>query len=198
MLFKGIDEDYDWDFFSDKLIDGKLIDFESENKDVMISRHISKLMGYKVGDEIESFFIMDNGPRKKKFTVCGIYDTGFEEFDKQFIFTQIHHIQKLNNWGVQTFLTVRKDTCINNMFVMRAVTNGGTGSYKYKWKGDNTFRERDYILLAGRFDEEIEVISTDFEREVYGLKTDENSIPDTARAHVMVDFPCKCTPEILT
>ena len=197
VLFKGVDKDYDWDFFNDKLLEGRIINFDSINNEVMISRHISNITGYHVGDEVDSYFIMGSGPKKRKFTVCGIYDTGFEEFDEKFIFTQIHHIQKLNNWGVQTFLTIRKDTCIRDKFVLKAVTNGGSGSYKYKWNGDDTYREQDYYLVDGRFSDEIEVISTDFDREVYGLKTDENSIPDTARAVITVTNPCQCSEEIL-
>ena len=197
VLFKGIDQDYDWDFFSDKLVDGRLINFDSINDDVLISKHISEIMGYKVGDEIESYFIMENGPKKRRFTVCGIYNTGFEEFDKQFIFTQINHIQKLNNWGVQTFLTVRKDTCIDKHFVLQALTTGGSGKYRYQWNRDGSFVDRDYLLLSGKFEEEIEVISTDFDNEIYGIKIEENSVPDTARAYVSVSAPCECTEALL-
>jgi lipoprotein-releasing system permease protein len=197
VLFKGIDEDYDWEFFKEKLVEGKLIDFDSSNNEVLISKYISNIMGYGVGDKIDAYFIMDNGPKKRKFEVCGIYDTGFEEFDKQFIFTQIQHIQKLNNWGVQTFLTVQKDTCINNSFVLKALTTGGSGSYKYRWNGTDTYVEQDYILLNGSLEEDIEVISTDFDREIYGLTVNENSVPDTAKAKIIVSKPCDCTAEIL-
>lgn len=197
VLFKGIDADYDWDFFSDKLVDGKLIDFESSNKDVMISKYIAEMNGVGVGDEIECFFIMNEGPKKRKFEVCGIYNTGFEEFDKKFIFTQIEHIQKLNNWGVQTNLTVRKDTCIDGKFVLRAVTFGGTGIYKHKWFNDMQFREIDSVLISGRLQEDIQVISTDFEREIYGITTDEHSVPDTAIARIIVTDPCDCSLELL-
>ncbi|MCB9225202.1 MAG: FtsX-like permease family protein [Crocinitomicaceae bacterium] len=197
VLFKGIDQDYDWDFFKEKLIDGKLIDFDSINNQVMISKYTSNIMGYKVGDEIDAYFIMDNGPKRRKFEVCGIYDTGFEEFDKQFIFCQIHHIQKLNNWGVQTYLTVRKDTCINNKFVLQAITTGGSGAYRYRWNGASEYSETDYILLNGQLEENIEVISTDFDREVYGLTLEANSVPDTASAHVYIRQPCACTEELL-
>jgi lipoprotein-releasing system permease protein len=197
VLFKGVDENYDWEFFSDKLVDGRLINYDSLNEEVLISQYISTIMGYKVGDEIESFFIMDNGPKKRKYKVCGIYDTGFEEFDKKFIFTQLEHIQKLNNWGVRTFLTLRKDTCINDQFILKSISTGGSGHYKYKWAGSETYSDNNYLLISGKFEEDIEVISTDFDREIYGLKTNENSVPDTAIAHIFVDTPCDCTTELL-
>ncbi|MEX1000950.1 MAG: FtsX-like permease family protein [Crocinitomicaceae bacterium] len=196
-LFKGVDEDYDWDFFSDKLIEGRLINFEAENDEILISKYIADIMGYKVGDEVEAFFIMSSGPKKRTFTVCGIYSTGFEEFDKQFIFTQIQHIQKLNNWGVQTLLTVDKDSCVNGKFILKSLTVGGSGSYKYKWNDSPHFTEQDEIMISGKFSENIQVVSTDFDREVYGLKTKENSVPDTASAKIIVTTPCACSPELL-
>jgi lipoprotein-releasing system permease protein len=198
VLFKGVDKDYDWDFFKDKLIEGDLINFDSSNTEIMISKYVSDIMGYKVGDQVDAFFIMDNGPKKRKLTVCGIYETGFEEFDKQLILTQIHHLQKLNNWGVQTYLTVRKDTCIDGKFVLKGVTKGGSGFYKYKWNQDEQFTEQDHILLNGEFNEEIQLISSDFDKEIFGLKKDNNSVPDTAYARIIVDNKCSCSESLLT
>jgi lipoprotein-releasing system permease protein len=42
-------------------------------------------------------FIQDP-PRMRKFTVSGIYETNLEEFDKIFVFCDIHHIRRLNGW----------------------------------------------------------------------------------------------------
>jgi len=197
VLFKGISDDFDWSFFDNKLVAGKRIDFTSANNEVMISSSISELMGYEVGDELDAYFIMDNGPKKRKFTVCGIYDTGFEEFDKKFIFTQIEHIQKLNNWGVQTLLTVNKDSCFNGKFILKAITQGGNGEFRYNWNNDYTFTSQDFILLDGSLKEEINVVSTDFGNGMLSLSSTPNSIPDTASALIQVDSACGCNPETL-
>jgi lipoprotein-releasing system permease protein len=195
VLFKGIDQDYDWDFFSDKMVEGELIDFDSLNNQVMISKYVAEKMGFEVGDKMDAFFIMGNGPKKRKFEICGIYNTGFEEFDKKFIFTQINHIQKLNNWGVQTLLTVNKDTCIDNKFVLKSITQGGSGAYRYQWNSSDYFNEKDYMLLDGRLEEQIQVVSTDYEREIYGLTKEKNSVPDTAYANIYPQTPCECNEE---
>lgn len=193
--FKGVDKEYDWDFFKDKLVEGRLIDFTSENNEVMVSQYMAKMLGYKVGDEVDAFFIHDDsGPKKRKFVVCGIYRTGFEEFDKQFIYAQIHHLQLLNNWGVQTNITVM-DTCLGDYFVLKAETFHGTGGYRYDWgKG---YSENKYYVFTGKAEENIKLISTDFILEIYGLSPNPNSIADTATARITVDEPCICSEEIL-
>lgn len=197
VLFKGVDQGYNWSFFEDKLTGGRIINFDSSNSEIVISKFISEKMGYKVGDEISSFFIMDNGPKKRTFEIVGIYDTGFEEFDKKLILTQIQQIQKLNNWGVQTFLTVSKDTCIDKKFVLKALTVGGSGLYKYKWSNSDYYSDQDYMLLDGRISEELSVISTDFERNYLGNGVSELSVPDTARVIVKATKQCECNEETL-
>ncbi len=37
-------------------------------------------------------------PRGRKFNICGIFETGLEEFDKMYVLGDIGHIRKLNNW----------------------------------------------------------------------------------------------------
>jgi lipoprotein-releasing system permease protein len=34
----------------------------------------------------------------RKFTICGIYETSLEEFDKMYVFCDIGHIRRLNGW----------------------------------------------------------------------------------------------------
>ena len=195
VIFKGVDERYDWDFFSDKIVAGRTIDFSNQNDEVLISKYIADMMGYSVGDKLDAFFIKDDlGPKKRKFTVCGIYRTGFEEFDKQFIYTQIQHIQLLNNWGVQTNITVL-DTCIKNYFVLQAKSFNGTGAYRYNWEGD--YSENSYYLINGHVPFDITLLSTDYPIEIYGMSPNSNSIPDTARAKIIIDEPCSCSEELL-
>jgi len=34
----------------------------------------------------------------RKFTICGIYETSLEEFDKMYVYCDIGHIKRLNGW----------------------------------------------------------------------------------------------------
>ena len=194
VLFKGVDQNYDWSFFQDKMIAGRTIDFTEPNREIIISEYIANLMGYEVNDQCDAFFIRDNsGPKKQKFKIVGIYNSGFEDFDRQFIFTQIKHIQSLNNWGVQTFLTVA-DTCINGRFALKGLVSGGTRSYLYDW--GTGFQERPFYLIPDS-NAEIRLIATDVNLDPFGPGDQQQSIPDTAFARIEITQPCECNAENL-
>lgn len=194
VLFKGIDPQYDWDFFKDKLKSGRLIDFDQPNKEIIISDYVATLMGYEVDDWCDAFFIRDqSGPKKEKFKIVGIYNSGFEEFDKQLIFTQIEHIQKLNNWGVQSFVTIG-DTCINNQFVLKAIGTGGTKTYRYDW--GTGYQDSPYYLIPAESDE-IKLTLTEFNSSPITNKISPSSIPDTAIIKIAYNQPCQCNEESL-
>lgn len=193
--FKGVDERYDWTFFEDKLVAGRMISFDTANREVLISKYMADILGYEVGSDLNAFFIQDeSGPKKRKFTVAGIYRTGFEDFDKQFIYCQIQHLQELNNWGVQTNITVL-DSCIGDYFALKAISHNGSGAYRYDW--GRGYTENMYYLFKGDFTDKIKMVSTDFDVEIYGLSPNPLSIPDTATAKIQVDKKCNCSPEIL-
>ncbi len=194
VLFKGVDENYDWDFFKNKLIAGRLISFENENNEILISEDIARLMGYQVNDHCDAFFIRDNsGPKKQKFQIVGIYNSGFEEFDKKLIFTQINHIQTLNNWGVQSFITLA-DTCINNQFVLKGITTGGSKNYKYHW-GMGYYDSPYFLIPPGKGS--VQLISSDFEQLSLGRDREPLSLPDTSHALFNLSENCHCNDSTL-
>jgi lipoprotein-releasing system permease protein len=101
VVFKGIGSDFDWGFFSDKLIEGKAFPTTDTitSQSVIISKNLADLLKIKVGDPLRMYFIIENQPRARRFNVSGIYSTGLAEFDLKFIFGDIRQIQKLNGWG---------------------------------------------------------------------------------------------------
>jgi len=102
IVFKGVDESYNWDFFSKNLVDGRLpaISDSGRVNEIILSDEVSKLLRLKLNDRAVFYFINENEviPRMLQLTVCGIYHTGFEEFDKLFILGDIKQIQRLNDW----------------------------------------------------------------------------------------------------
>lgn len=100
VIMKGIDKDFDWSFFKEKIIDGRAPVFRdsSASGDLLISKKIAELMHYKTGDEVRMYFITDQNVRARKFSVSGIYETGLSEFDEMYVIGDIRHIQKLNFW----------------------------------------------------------------------------------------------------
>ena len=103
VILKGIDKNYDWSFFEEYLIEGKTPNIgEKISAEVIISELSSNRLGLKVGDSFHMFFVKDNPnkiPNSRKFTVAGIYNSGFKEFDETYLIGDIRHIQKMNKWG---------------------------------------------------------------------------------------------------
>jgi len=99
-IVKGVGSDFDWSFFNENMVEGKsfIVNDSVKTNEVIISKYLSSLLKLKVGDRFIMYFI-DNKPRPRSFTVSGIYETGLEEFDGQFILADIGHIKKLNNWN---------------------------------------------------------------------------------------------------
>jgi len=102
VIFKGIGSDFDWEYFKNKIVDGHvlIVSDSAKSNDVIISRSLATLLQLKVGDPLRMYFINNDElqPRGRKFNICGIYETGLEEFDRMYIIGDISHIRKLNNW----------------------------------------------------------------------------------------------------
>jgi lipoprotein-releasing system permease protein len=102
-VFKGVDENYDKDFFNASIVDGRFphISQDSAALEVLISRVTANRLHLKVGDDVRMYFLLpgESQPRGRKFSVSGIFDTGLAEFDKKYMIGDINHIQRLNRWS---------------------------------------------------------------------------------------------------
>lgn len=102
-IAKGVGGDFNWDIFKEYLVAGQLPDYSGEvNTQVLLSRLMTNRLQLKVGDSFSAFFPKEEDPLKpnqRKFTLVGIYDSGFEEIDSKFVFVDIRHIQRMNKWG---------------------------------------------------------------------------------------------------
>lgn len=101
-IAKGVGGDFNWDIFKEYLVAGQLPDYSGEvNTQVLLSRLMTNRLQLKVGDSFSAFFPKEEDPLKpnqRKFTLVGIYDSGFEEIDSKFVFVDIRHIQRMNKW----------------------------------------------------------------------------------------------------
>ncbi len=136
VLFKGIDASYDKDFLKEHLVSGKLIEFKGEgSKDILISKKIAANLSVGLGDTLAAVLISKQedysvSPDFRKFIVKGIYDTGLEEFDKEYAFIDISHIQRANGWGINAVLDIN-DTLKNNE--VEITLNAVTTANKLNW-----------------------------------------------------------------
>ncbi len=101
VVLKGVDKNYDWNYFKNILVSGKTINFKDSTqaaKEIIISDFLAKRMNLKVGDDFLMYFIQES-LRKRKFEIVGIYNTGVEEVDKTYVIGDLSLIRKLNNWS---------------------------------------------------------------------------------------------------
>jgi lipoprotein-releasing system permease protein len=99
VIFMGVGNDFDWDFFKNRLTSGQLPQFTDtvRSDQIIISGFISKLLMLNEGDDVLVYYIQEP-PRVRRFTITGVYETGLEEMDKIFILGDIRHVQRLNDW----------------------------------------------------------------------------------------------------
>ncbi|MCE4565422.1 ABC transporter permease [Maribellus sp. CM-23] len=102
IIFKGVTKDYNWDFFAKNLVAGHVPNLNDSSRvnEIILSEHLSKLLNIKMNDRVVVYFINEKDaiPRLLQFTVCGVYRSGFEEFDKVFILGDLKQVQRLNDW----------------------------------------------------------------------------------------------------
>lgn len=102
MIFKGVGSDYNWSYFKDFLIEGGIPLFEKKwSEEVLISEYLANRLGFNVDDDFQMVFAKDDSEKSPNYVKChvvGIYNSGFENLDKEFIIGNIRHIQRINKW----------------------------------------------------------------------------------------------------
>lgn len=99
VVLKGVDSLYDAAFFQKHIQEGEYPVFTaaSPSNEILISAAVARLLGVKTGDKLNAHFVQDP-PRVRVFTVKGIYDTGFKEYDEMMVLCDMRHLQRLNGW----------------------------------------------------------------------------------------------------
>lgn len=97
-VLKGVGEEYDLDFFASYLQEGTVDSIVSGRNAILISRSMADKLMLHVGDAVDTYFIQQN-IKARRFTVCGIYETGFGDFDDLFAVTDLALVQRLNAWS---------------------------------------------------------------------------------------------------
>ena len=111
-MLKGVGEDYDLSFYAQYLKEGVVPQFSDSivSGNILISRIIADKLQLSVGDKVDSYFLQGT-MRARRYTICGIYETGFNEYDRLFAITDLKAVQALNRWepdqvtGVEVMLT---------------------------------------------------------------------------------------------
>lgn len=94
------------DFFAANLVDGHLPEKANE---VLLSKTMSQQLQLHTGDRFYCYFI-DNQVRARRYTISGMYDTRFSDYDELFVISTLQDVQRLCGWseeqasGIEIFL----------------------------------------------------------------------------------------------
>lgn len=102
LLLKGVDKNFDWTFFKNQLVEGNIINSNTDSTStaIIISKFLADKLNLKLNDKLVVYFIQDP-PKGRSFKITGIYDSGLGEqsFDQLIAICDIKVVQKLNNWN---------------------------------------------------------------------------------------------------
>ena len=100
LIFKGIDQDYDWSFIQAYITEGTgfVVGDTIVSRSILISEQTARRMELVLGDLIIVHFIVGGKAYKRRFKISGIYKTGLEEYDKKYALIDIGVIRELLHW----------------------------------------------------------------------------------------------------
>lgn len=183
-VIKGVDHNFDWSFFSENIIEGRVPNVGSDSlcNEILISQKMASQLAYKLDDEVSAFFVR-NQPVKRKFKIVGIYRSGMEEFDRKMVIGDLKYVQELNDWGIHASIKVADTLDQGGNLIIYGDVNGGNGNYRYDW-GKGFERHKGYITCP-RKDTTIRLIVSDYWTDI-NAPISESAIPDTAYLDISI------------
>lgn len=117
VLLKGVERDYDFSFLQEHLQSGVLPQFNDSaaSKDLMLSVELARKLNIHLNDRLMVYFLVQyqkidsltgevivlTDQASRRFKVCGIFDTGFSDYDQQLGIVDLRMLQVLNHWPAQ-------------------------------------------------------------------------------------------------
>ncbi len=100
IVLRGADTDFYWSNFAKFMKQGVVLKQakEGESEPMLISENIANALRLKLNEKVIVSF-MTFPVKMKQFVVSGIYNSGLEEFDKQYVFVNMNVVQDQNGWG---------------------------------------------------------------------------------------------------
>ena len=102
ILFKGVSAEVEPTLLNDFLIEGNFPDFRTPNNEgILVSNVHSRRLNLKVGDRVDAYFQSESNPenpKRRRFTVHGIYASGFPDIDENLVYGSLNQVQELRGW----------------------------------------------------------------------------------------------------
>lgn len=146
VILKGVDVDYDWYSMQDFIIEGEAINLQDEaDNELLISSTTARTLKIEVGQRVQLSFIKGQNQVKRAFVVVGIYNTGLEEFDRQFALADLSKVQDILGWesnqigGYEVFLDQIDDVEVMTEYIYYEVLPANVLAQSIKSKLSSIF-----------------------------------------------------------
>lgn len=97
IVLKGTDY---WGFFWRNMVEGTI---PTKPQEIIISRPVARSLGLAVGEAINAYFVDETNVRARRYTIAGLYETGFGQFDDLFVVTDLRDARRLQGWETDTY-----------------------------------------------------------------------------------------------
>jgi lipoprotein-releasing system permease protein len=97
IVLKGTDY---WGFFGRTIVEGTI---PTKPQEIIISRPVARSLGLAVGEAINAYFVDETNVRARRYTISGLYETGFGQFDDLFVVTDLRDARRLQGWEADTY-----------------------------------------------------------------------------------------------
>lgn len=115
VLLEGVSSEFDFSFFQKYMTDGVLPVYTDTgvSRDILVSKKLADRLNIKTGQKLLAYFLtskkvtdsisrvsdyVELEKRSRSFKVCGIFNTGFAEFDENLAIVDLNQIRRLNYW----------------------------------------------------------------------------------------------------
>lgn len=97
IVLKGTDY---WDFFARNIVEGSL---PATQQEIIVSQSVARQLHLHIGDALTSYFVEEEDVRARRFTIVGLFDTGFTQYDELFVLTPIETVRRLQGWDKNVY-----------------------------------------------------------------------------------------------
>jgi len=128
---KGVDDTFDWAYLPNFIVEGAPLDLSGDiNNGIIVSSYTANKLQLKVDQRIKITTLKNNESLSRAFKVKGIYNTGLEEYDKQFAIIDMRKAQNMLQWdeddisGLEVYLEDIQDLDIISEYLYQDVVPG--------------------------------------------------------------------------
>ena len=94
VAIKGFAPEYQASFEKSNIISGNWLSNNNANE-IVISDNLARQLSLNIGDKINFCYFIDERIKNRRFEIVGIYDSGFEEYDKYYVYADYETLKAI-------------------------------------------------------------------------------------------------------